>query len=73
MKSLNSVTLYDLMAEDLDVWMKSDGFGFNIQIDDENGDVLVDEDNVHPYAAEAFADFCKRYLACYERANKKGS
>ena len=70
MKTINDITLYDLMAEDLDVWMKKkpNGFGFNLQMDDENGEVLLDAEGVHPYAADSFADFCRRYLACYDNA-----
>lgn len=67
MKTMNDITLHDLMGQDLDVWMKKDSFGFNLQIDDENGDIMIDEGNVHPFAAESFADFCRRYLACYDK------
>ena len=52
MKSLNDITLYDLMAEDMDVWIaKNKDFGFLLQIDDENGDALIDERCIHPGAA----------------------
>ena len=72
MKSLNDVTLYDLMAEDLDVWLgKNKEFGFVLQIDDENGEELVDEKQIHPAAAETFADFCRRYLHSYDRITNK--
>ena len=69
MKTIQDVTLSDLMGTDLDVWLsKNKGFGFNLQIDDESGCALIDENNVHPYAAESFADFCRSYLACYDKA-----
>lgn len=69
MKTINEISLYDLMAEDLGVWIRIDGkFGFNLQIDDENGDILMDEENIHPCAAESFADFCTSYLTAYEKA-----
>jgi hypothetical protein len=72
MKTMNDVTLYDLMAEDLEVWVsKNYKFGFNLQIDDENGEPLIDEDGVHPYAADSFAAFCRSYLASYDKANKQ--
>ena len=68
MKTLNNITLYDLMAEDLDVWLGvNKEFGFVLQIDDENGDGVVDEKGIHPYAAESFADFCRSYLHSYEK------
>jgi hypothetical protein len=72
MKTINNITLYDLMSEDLDIWISKDKvFGFNIEIDDENGDPLMEEENVHSYAADAFADFCKRYLHSYEKATNR--
>ncbi len=70
MKTMNDVTLYDLMAEDLDVWVsKNKCFGFDLEIDDENGEPLVREAGIHPCAADSFADFCRRYLACYDKAS----
>ena len=71
MKSINNITLYDLMAEDLDIWVtKSKEFGFEVQIDDERGKSLVNDKGIHPYAAESFADFCRRYLASYDKASQ---
>ncbi len=72
MKSINEITLYDLMAEDLDVWFSSNKqFGFDLEIDDENGDELIREKGVHPFAADSLADFCRSYLFCYDRALSK--
>ncbi len=71
MKTLSQVTLYDLMAEDLDIWIgKGKNFGFNLQIDDENGNELVNENHIHPCAADSFADFCRSYLASYDKASE---
>ena len=71
MKKLVDVTLYDLMAEDIEVWVSvNKEFGFNLEVDDENGDELVRETGVHPYAASSFADFCRGYLNAYEQATK---
>ncbi len=55
------------MSEDLDVWVSRDNFGFKIEIDDEDGNSLVAESAIHPCAAESFADFCRRYLASYDK------
>lgn len=69
---MNDVTLYDLMAEDLDVWVSlNKKFGFDLQIDNENGEPIVDIKGVHPIAADSFADFCRRYLVSYDRAALK--
>jgi hypothetical protein len=65
--NISNITLYDLMAQDLDVWVSRDNRGFNIDIDDENGNCLVSENQIHPFAADSFADFCRRYLASYDK------
>ena len=71
MKTLNDITLYDLMAEDLDIWVtRNNKFGFDLQIDDENRQI-VDEKGIHPCAADSFADFCRRYLHTYDNAVSK--
>jgi hypothetical protein len=73
MKTMCEVTLYDLMAEDLDVWVSvNKKFGFDLEVDGQNGEELIRETGVHPFAADSFADFCTRYLYAYEHA-KKGS
>lgn len=72
MKTLNDVTLYDLMAEDLDVWLgKNKEFGFILEIDDENGNELVTEKQIHPCAANSLADFCRSYLHSYDRISSQ--
>ena len=72
MKTMNDVTLYDLMAEDVDVWLtKSKDFGFDLQIDDEEGSPLIDEKGIHPYAIDSFAALCRSFLSGYERACAK--
>lgn len=69
MKTLETITLYDLMAEDLDVWLgKNKEFGFLLHIDNDEGEV-VNEKEIHPYAADSFAAFCRRYLHSYDRVS----
>lgn len=69
MKTICSVTLYDLMAEDTDVWItKNSKFGLNFEVDDENGEPLVRDEGIHNGAAESLASFCKSYLKAYEQA-----
>jgi len=70
--SINDITLFDLMAQDYDVWMtKNDDFGYNLEIDDENCEMRVRESELHPCAADSFAVFCRSFLACYDRASRK--
>lgn len=72
MLRMDNVTLYDLMAEDLEVYVsKSKGFGFDIEINNEMGESLVDSRGVNPCAADSFADFCRSYLASYEKSLRR--
>ncbi len=72
METICSVTLYDLMAEDTDVWVTKDSkFGINIEIDDENGDPLVRDKGINQGAAESLALFCRSFLKAYELATSE--
>lgn len=72
MKTLENISLSYLMSEDFSVWMcNNKQFGYDLYVEDENGNIVVDEKGVHPYAVESFADFCRRYLAIYEHANRR--
>lgn len=68
---MNNITLYELMSEDLDVWIcKNKTFGFDLQIENEKGEKIVDEEAVHPYAMESYADMCRRFLHFYDKLEK---
>jgi predicted flavoprotein YhiN len=72
MTSTSNITLYDLMAQDLDVWItRSSKLGFKIEISGENGENLVEEDRIHPFAADSLADFCRSYLRNYDRVTNE--
>lgn len=72
MKTLSDVTLYDLMAEDLSVWVSQNkSFGFDIEIENDEGQTLVDEKGVHPFAMESYADMCRRFLYFYDKVKAK--
>ena len=72
MKSFETMTLGELMAEDLELWLTKDSkFGFNLTIEDDKGELVLDEKGVHPYAIESFADFCRRYVAFYEKTQEQ--
>lgn len=71
MKTITEITLYDLMAEDLELWITPNkDFGINIEINNENGEPLMCALGIHPYAAKSFAVFCRKYLSGYENATK---
>lgn len=70
MKTLNDLTLFDLMAEDFSVWIsKVNECGFKLEIDNEDGESVVEEKCVHSCAADGFAVFCRQYLAAYDKAS----
>jgi hypothetical protein len=72
MKTLNEISLYDMMAEDIDIWIgKNKEFGYTLQIDDERGRAIVDEKGIHPYAIDSLADFCRSFLSSYDKINSK--
>lgn len=69
MKTICSLTLHDLMAEDVDIWLtRNKKFGFDLEIDDEEGHELIIEKGIPDAAAESFARFCRHFLSCYDRA-----
>ncbi len=72
MKTINDVTLYELMAEDLDLWIEPNKkFGFDLEIDGDEYAIKLNEKGIHPYAMESFACLCRRFLHCYDRAQKE--
>ena len=69
MKTLTEMSLYDLMAEELNVIvLRNEKFGFDVYLENEDGEKIMNEDGVHPYAADSFANLCQRYLTAYEKA-----
>jgi len=69
---MENVTLYDLMAQDMTVWVgKSKGFGFDLHIENDDGETIVNEKGVHPFAMESYADMCRRFLHFYDAVKAK--
>lgn len=72
-RTINEITVSDLMGEDHNVWIKKNSkFGFDIEIqnNEEPGfplSVFI-EKGIHPYAIEGFAEFCRRFLHTYSHA-----
>lgn len=72
MKTLQDITLYDLMADSHEVWIKpNDKFGFDLTIDTDAGEPLLEECGIHLFATNALAEFCRDYLAIYDQALKR--
>lgn len=72
-KTINDITLYDLMAEDFCVWVgKNNKFGYDLHIEGyENDSPEVEEEGIHPCAIDSMADFCNRFLSFYNKINKE--
>ncbi len=71
-KKLTEISLYDMMSEDMDIWIKPNNqFGFDIEINEDGSELHMKEPGIHPCAAESFAVFCRSYLFAYEHALKK--
>ncbi len=71
---MTKLSLYDLMAEELDVWVaasKTTKYGYALQIFDENGKKIIDEEKIHPAAMESYAAMCRRFIHFYEKAREK--
>lgn len=61
------ITLYDLMAEDLTVWIKRNKkFGFDLQIEGDDPSERIEINGVHTDAMESFSDFCRSFLRFYD-------
>ncbi len=72
MKSITDLSMYELMSEGYQVWLsKNKKFGFDLIINNENGDLVSNEIGLHRHAIAGFAEFCRDYLYCYERALKQ--
>ncbi len=72
MRTLNQVTLYDLMAEDLSVWIgENKKFGFDLHIEGDDRETAVEAEGIHPCAMQSFADVCRRFLYSYDKLGEK--
>lgn len=72
MKHTEEITLADLMAEEIDVYVReSKGFGYDLQLEYGEGEVFLDEQGIHPCAMDSFADVCRRFLQYYDRAKER--
>lgn len=64
----NNISLYDLMAEDLTVWIsRNKKFGFDLSIEGDDPTERIEINGIHSYAMESFSDFCRRFLHFYDK------
>jgi hypothetical protein len=68
-KNLSELTVYDLMGEDYNVWIKkNEKFGYDLEIESDNPNERIKIEGIHNMAMESFSDFCKRFLRFYDEA-----
>ena len=71
MKTINDISLYELMAEEHSVLINKDKEkGLIFWLENEEG-VEYCEEGLHPCAAEGLAAFCRKYLKTYEKINRE--
>lgn len=71
MNDITNVTMYDLMAQDLTIWVqKNQKFGFDLSIEGDDPTERIDIKGVHSCAMESFSDFCRRFLHFYDKAKE---
>lgn len=69
--NLETITLHDLMGEDYNIYVrKNEKFGYDMEVvkDDTEESFKV---NVHDFAADSLAEFCKMFLTRYEREQEQ--
>lgn len=69
MKTIDDITLKDLISEDLFMWVDNTKMGddlFKLQIENSDGERIV-EDLVTYDEIEDYASMCRRFLSLYER------
>ena len=65
----NEITMYDLMAQDLTIWVqKNKKFGFDLSIEGDDPNERIEINGVHSGAMESFSDFCRSFLRFYDMA-----
>jgi hypothetical protein len=64
---LCTLSVYDLGSIDHCVSLsRNKKFGFTLEVTNEEDQLIYTENELHPYALESMASFCRRFLHCYE-------
>jgi hypothetical protein len=70
--STSDVNLYDLMGDDYYPYLTKDARGdYTITVEDFDNNVIAETAQINSCAIDGFAEFCRRYLASYDRLNQK--
>lgn len=72
MQKKEQFTLYDLMGEDHDSWLKKNSkFGYDLTIENNEFEKVFDEKGIHFAAIDSLVYFCRNIISCYDRINSK--
>ena len=70
--STEDMTVYDLMGDDYYPYITKNTKGeYTFTIEDYQNNVIAESNEVNGCVLDGFAEFCRRYLASYERLNQK--
>lgn len=70
--STEDMTVYDLMGDDYYPYITKNTNGeYTFTIEDYQNNVVAENNDANICVLDGFADFCKRYLASYERLQGK--
>jgi hypothetical protein len=68
-KTLSTISIYDLMGQDYNVWIKKEpNFNYTLLVesDEFESDVFAEED-AHQFSLESLAQFCRSFLRQYDK------
>ena len=70
--STEDMSVYDLMGDDYYPYITKNSDGdYTISIEDYHNNVVAENGEANMCVLDGFAEFCRRYLASYDRLNKK--
>jgi len=70
--STADINLYDLMGDDYYPYLIKDAKGdYALTVEDFENNVIAETTKINSCAIDSFAEFCRRYLASYDRLNQK--
>jgi hypothetical protein len=70
--STENMSVYDLMGDDYYPYITKNSNGdYTISIEDYHNNVIAENNEANTCVLDGFAEFCRRYLASYERLQEK--
>lgn len=69
--STENINLYELMGDDYYPYLTKSDDGYTLIVEDAESNTIAETKEIHFCAVDGFAEFCRRYLASYERLQNK--